>query len=1315
METAAAEVSPSPSGRGLKGVLAKARRGGKDSSSVPSNNGTDNSSESHGIRSSLESIREKVRTSRESSIDDGTVVTSKSHSLSKLLPGRIKRRLKKLGATDREEESEERGEDGGQEEDGRGRSISDQAATSADPRRSTPTGSRSQSTLGGSSLMTYDETDTESPLGPPPPLVSHPSHAGYLTSTSPLIQTSTTIEPPVTLHLDDSAASASRAQKSTTFPVSSGNLPAGTNLVPRHATTLDPQKSESSLGVAEPGASKNSRGISPGTRIKGVFTSGSRKESPPRSPDSDSVKPLGSGNTLGVLFGTGEKRNSVNPRRGSRVSEAQTSVQATHVEANSPDSGSRERMSITTAPRTPSDAAIDAPLTTITPPTPTDLRQDSLRNQPPKTQPSLSTSTNPNIVTSPSGNMISHRRARSDSATHAPSKLSNAMSPPLTPTIEETRTPGSRTPLSQGSPGGAGGFFSSVFSMAQNATNSFITSNAQSKPKNATLLVEQDGGGELETSAIGNSNADEHPSMEKKQLAVDTLGTGDLSLSHLGIAGDSPSTNPSAETFPTVADGLSERAKGTASLRRDEAAARAEDVSAARAISAAYSDKSNDKGSTFVAQEISPGVPNKPTYDSSIAGDRTPPNGSVFEGEQNTRRSGSVRSRVGITRRHRNSSSATRNTVATLNGASQATLSSTLASGSTPKLTGFAVASKKRNRDFHQLFRSIPEDDYLIEDYSCALQREIILAGRIYVSEGHICFSSNILGWVTTVIISFDEIVSVEKESTAVVFPNAIAIQTLHARHTFRSLLSREATYELLIGIWKLSHPSLKSSLNGVRLDAGGTGDKTEKVDPGGSEDPSDISEEEEVYDEDEEEDEGLGSFTEAGNASDDGSEGNNELPRKVSALGVAIGTAAGGVPTAGEGKAGEKAATAAAASVDFPGPATHPPTECNDADTHYDKVVKDEVIPAPLGKVYSMVFGAASGGFMTRWFVDDQKFMDLHMDEDKRGLSEENRTRSYSYIKPLYAAIGPKQTKCITTENLDFIDLEKAVSVTVATQTPDVPSGNIFCTKTKYCLTWAPGNSTRLFVNCTIEWTGKSWLKGPIEKGANDGQTTYATDLVRALKAGVLSRSRSGTLNSKPRAKGKRKRTGVDSPKKPEVENLIQEGSRQQHNGASSLLEPLRGIFGPVVDIFSPLISANMVIGFLLLLLTFTWLRGSPTSSTAGLGFPGMSSPERIAAYEEIWRREESSLWDWLEERIGMESIAYPTSSKESDHEAVNRARKQREQSLKHRDMDAKIADESMNEREFAHAIKVTEERLEELKRAVQKKKRKKSTAAEV
>jgi GRAM domain len=89
-------------------------------------------------------------------------------------------------------------------------------------------------------------------------------------------------------------------------------------------------------------------------------------------------------------------------------------------------------------------------------------------------------------------------------------------------------------------------------------------------------------------------------------------------------------------------------------------------------------------------------------------------------------------------------------------------------------VTGFAVASNKRNADFHELFRTIPEGDYLIEgvsnsrvsrsmiiyalsDYGCALQREILVQGRIYISENHICFHANIFGWVTDVCnITFD-------------------------------------------------------------------------------------------------------------------------------------------------------------------------------------------------------------------------------------------------------------------------------------------------------------------------------------------------------------------------------------------------------------------------------------------------------------------------------------------------------------------------------------------------------------------------------
>jgi hypothetical protein len=36
-------------------------------------------------------------------------------------------------------------------------------------------------------------------------------------------------------------------------------------------------------------------------------------------------------------------------------------------------------------------------------------------------------------------------------------------------------------------------------------------------------------------------------------------------------------------------------------------------------------------------------------------------------------------------------------------------------------------------------------------DYGCALQREILVQGRIYISENHICFHAKIFGWVTDV------------------------------------------------------------------------------------------------------------------------------------------------------------------------------------------------------------------------------------------------------------------------------------------------------------------------------------------------------------------------------------------------------------------------------------------------------------------------------------------------------------------------------------------------------------------------------------
>jgi hypothetical protein len=614
-----------------------------------------------------------------------------------------------------------------------------------------------------------------------------------------------------------------------------------------------------------------------------------------------------------------------------------------------------------------------------------------------------------------------------------------------------------------------------MLSAAQNAANQLTNTiqtannnNNNAPPRNRNVTATRDQPIQEEDNQVEVESPLDPSGTQpmNKEPAVKTLGDGDLTLNQLGIV-DPPSTSgtPLSSRFPDLTS---------------ESRARSESAPA---------DASSATSHEYTADEGRGPATTRSLYEPGAPGDRTPPPASVYEdklGASGVYRSGSVRSSAATNghRRNRGSSTTTRGTGTTI-GAAIAAANASVAhpsqNASQQRLTGFAVSSKKRNRDFHALFKSVPDDDYLIEDYSCALHREILAHGRLYVSEGHLCFSSNILGWTTTLVMSFDEIVSVEKRSTALVFKNGLMISTLHTKHNFASFTSRDSTYDLIVNIWKLGHPSLKSSLNGVQLEGTG-GDKTEKVnvdDMGEtveagqtdgdsrslscSDDDSDDGDD--VYDEDDDEEDLVNTQSNGGAAESDA---DKVTARKVSA---AVGT------NGAVADAAKDTATAAAAA-DFPGPATHSPTECGDADTHYDKIIGNDVINAPLGKVYNLLFGPASVTFMSKWLTNEAKCWDLQM-EDKKGLSADNKTRVYSYMKPLPGSIGPSKTKCVVTETIESIDLEKAVNVIVSTQTPDVPSGNAFTVKTKYCLSWAEGNATKFHANCTVEWSAKSWLKG--------------------------------------------------------------------------------------------------------------------------------------------------------------------------------------------------------------------------------------------
>lgn len=854
----------------------------------------------------------------------------------------------------------------------------------------------------------------------------HPSQIGYLTTNSPLIQA------------DYNQSSRPSQDSSTT----------------EHLGELDPPGSHTLAGLAPPTTRSSGRSPSPVGRIKGVFRSkksfsklsgSSDTSSPERRPATSNSKQLTrSVEDLKIAVPEPPATHSATQPEPVAEEDIEKPTEQKQGLAERRGRPSRARSFETgTPPGTPSAASDKGtpPVIVNTPPTPTHAtspRFDPIRRG----------------TGSTSGGLISQRRGRSDSASIVPSKLSTISSTPLTP-IESVGTTTNQP---------AGGFFTSVISAAQSAAQNLSSTIANTNPSNsksrgisAAQLLQDDTAEEDKVEAEPSAEARPNPSMESQEPAVKTIGMGDLSLSQLGI-GEPISRAPT----PTIAK-LPERPDH----RRSRSESAPVEVSPVKATADASWDD--------LPRPVSSYEP--PAY----YGDKTPPTGSVYDEPSGIQRSGSARSAIGRrNNRKRGSTGGTGGTGNTIGAALSAVNSSLAQPGAAvaPKLTGFAVASKKRNKDFHSLFKTVPDDDYLIEDYSCALQREILAHGRLYVSEGYLCFSSNILGWVTTLVMSFDEIVSVEKRSTALVFKNGLMISTLHAKHIFASFASRDSTYDLIVKIWKLGHPGLQSSLNGVRLDDTG-GDKTEKIDAesavGGSRSVSASASEEEdesedgedVYDEDEEEDDSH----EAEQAT--------KVPLLESAIEKPLTRKPSGAIANSSAPAEKpKDAPAAPAGGDFPGPATHAPTDCGDSDAHLARSTGDEVVPLPLGKVYDMVFGPGSVTWMSKFLTADQKCRDLQM-EDKKGLTLDNKSRTFTYIKPLNGSIGPKQTKCIITETVEGLDLEKSVNIVVTTQNPDVPSGNVFSVKAKYCLSWAENNATRIQIGCVVEWTGKSWLKG--------------------------------------------------------------------------------------------------------------------------------------------------------------------------------------------------------------------------------------------
>ncbi|XP_056318908.1 GRAM domain-containing protein 2A isoform X2 [Danio aesculapii] len=105
----------------------------------------------------------------------------------------------------------------------------------------------------------------------------------------------------------------------------------------------------------------------------------------------------------------------------------------------------------------------------------------------------------------------------------------------------------------------------------------------------------------------------------------------------------------------------------------------------------------------------------------------------------------------------------------------------------------------KYNAQYHKLFQSVPKEELLMKVYSCALLRDILLQGRLYISRNWLCFYANLFGKDIKVAIPVASVRLVKKHKTAGLVPNGLAITTDSSqKYVFVSLLSRDSVYDVL-------------------------------------------------------------------------------------------------------------------------------------------------------------------------------------------------------------------------------------------------------------------------------------------------------------------------------------------------------------------------------------------------------------------------------------------------------------------------------------------------------------------------------------
>uniref|UniRef100_A0A6P7FYF8 Protein Aster-B isoform X3 n=1 Tax=Diabrotica virgifera virgifera TaxID=50390 RepID=A0A6P7FYF8_DIAVI len=403
---------------------------------------------------------------------------------------------------------------------------------------------------------------------------------------------------------------------------------------------------------------------------------------------------------------------------------------------------------------------------------------------------------------------------------------------------------------------------------------------------------------------------------------------------------------------------------------------------------------------------------------------------------------------------------------------------------------------KSRSEDFKKIFKDVPDVERLVVDYSCALQKEILQQGRLYVTQNYLCFYANIFGWETNLTIKWKDVAAITKEKTALVIPNAVLISTKGEKYFFTSFVSREKTYLMLFRVWQnalMDQPMLPQEMwqwvhQSYGNELGLTSDDEDYVPPANEEDKLSVRHSVESFSEHESQGQPEGTMEQTSTGTSEKADTDEIKVPHVSHK-----------RTLSDSRNPTDATDNSESEVEKP---IKNDVKVTCTSPHEGRQMWNEVFPIHVDQLFTLLFTSS------KFYLDfhaARKTTDLTQTPWTHNPLDNSKSRVVSLTVALMASMGPKSAQ--VTERQSMNPCSKAgqlYSIDIESLNAGVPYADSFCVNAHYCLSKVSETHSSLTIIAQVKYKKSVWglVKGMIERNCYAGVEDYVQHLSRALHA---------------------------------------------------------------------------------------------------------------------------------------------------------------------------------------------------------------------